>query len=291
MPHANSSLFPVLVLAGAFTALFALGEGEPAGGTKRLVVGDVPEHTVGAYRPFTIPGEIDEADGFTELRQGRSITIWCPERVAREAPEKAAAAKRFVDSPFLPIGSVSVGYVGNASGESVLKELGVRYSAHGPGDVYDLEKKQVIVLGPGTDALFRGGSQVEALKAQLKTHMLLVLPGADLSLLPFGLARKTTTLPMDASSTTTPDLPLFAGTSRDFRDFVDQARGTEVPVLDGGPSWTMATSPACIAHVKDHSHSIVVFALAPQDAPAAARPALIRVWCTILANLNIESGT
>lgn len=281
-----SSLF----LAVSLAAALAFGGDEAEGDGKRLVIGDVPEHTVGAYRPFTIPGEIAEADGLTELRKGRTITIWCPESVAREAPEKAAAAKRFVESPFLPIGSVSVGYVGDAAGESVLRDLGVRYTVFGAEKVYDLEKQQVVVLGPGTGALFRDANRLEALKKQIASHPVLVLPGADLSLLPVALTLKTEALPADASAATVPDLPLFAGIVYDFREFVERANGAECAVMDQAPAWMLATSPACFAHVKNRSLSIVVFTVAPRDVAEAARPALTRVWCTMLANLNIESG-
>ncbi len=280
----------VLILAAVLAALPALGDGMTEAPAKRLVIGDVPEHAVGGYRPFTIPGEIDEADGLTELRKGRTITIWCPERVASAAPEKLAAAKRFVESPVLPIGSGSVGYVGNSAGESILRDLGVRYTTCGPNNVYDLEKHQVIVLGPGTDAIVRDETRRGALKSQLASHLLLVLPGADLSLLPVGISQQTGAPLADFPATAVPDLPVFSGTSRDFRDFVALSRGTQLPVLDSAPAWTLATAPACIAHVKHRSHSIVVFAVSPQHVPETARPALTRVWCTILANLNIESG-
>ena len=56
------------------------------------------------------------------------------------------------------------------------------------------------------------------------------------------------------------------------------------------PHIVQTTSPACFAHVKNRGQSIVVFNVAPSDVPAAARDPLTRVWCTILANLNIESG-
>ncbi len=280
-----------MIFAAVLSATLALGENAPYGGAKRLVIGEPPEHTVGAYRPFTIPGEIDEADGLVECRKGRTIVVWCPERVAQEAPDKAAAAKRFVESPFLPIGSVSVGYVGDPQGEAVLKELGVQYTAFGPRNIYDFGKTQVVVLGPGTDALFRNDNQANALKSLFSSHPVLVLPGADLSLLPFDLSRKTETLSADAAALTSiPDLPLFAGTARDFRDFVACAKGTGCPVMDGGPAWMMATSPACFAHVKNRSNSVILLNVAPAEVPEVARPALTRVWCTILANLNIETG-
>ena len=51
----------------------------------------------------------------------------------------------------------------------------------------------------------------------------------------------------------------------------------------------LATSPVCFAHLKNGSQSVIVMAVAPRDVPAAARPALTRVWCTILANLNVET--
>ena len=300
-PAASIPSFFAIVLSAAL----AVGEGLPdvgiagtgspagdasAGGAKRLVIGDVPEHTVGAYRPFMIPGEIDEADGLVECRKGRTIVVWCPERVAQEAPDKAAAAKRFIDSPFLPIGSVSVGYVGDPRGEAVLKELGVRYTAFGPRNIYDFGKNQVVALGPGTDALFRDDNLANALKSLLSSHPVLVLPEADLSLLPFGLSRKTEALSGDAASATVPDLPLFAGTVRDFRDFVARAKGTVCPVMDNGPAWMLPTSPACFALVKNRGNSVILLTIAPSDVPDVARPALTRVWCTMLANLNIETG-
>jgi len=57
-----------------------------------------------------------------------------------------------------------------------------------------------------------------------------------------------------------------------------------------GPGWTQATKPACFALVKNRDHSIVVLNVAPSSVPEAARPALTRVWCTMLANINIDTG-
>lgn len=257
-------------------------------GSKRLVIGDVPPHTVGAYRPFTIPGEIKESDGMVERRKGREIVIWCPESLANSKPKKVAAAKRFVESPFLPIKSLSVGYVGGKAGEALLKELGVVYTTHAPSEAWKLAGYQMLVLGPGTAELFTQEKQKEYLRKMLASRKLLVLPGADLSLLPFGLTRASAAL--SAAAAAVPDLPLFAGIRKDFEDFNAKAKGYSCPVSDKGPGWMQTTSPACFAHVKNRGQSIVVFNVAPSDVPAEARDPLTRVWCTILANLNIESG-
>lgn len=275
-----------LVLFAAAAASMPPAQGAEG---KKLVVGDVPQHTVGAYRPFSIPGEIAVSDGFTELRKGREITVWCPERVASEQPKKLAAAKRFVESPFLPVRSVSVGYVGGQSGEAVLKGLGVEYEAFGPANIWNISGKQVAVIGPGTAETFVG-KQAETLKKLLKERTLVVLPGADLSLLPFGLTRKEISMPAEGAATV-PALPLFAGTERDFAAFAALDKGAKRTVMDRGPAWMMASSPACIAHVKAHDRSIVIFNVAPGDAPERARAALTRVWCTVFANMNIETGS
>ena len=86
-----------------------------------------------------------------------------------------------------------------------------------------------------------------------------------------------------------PDLPVFAGIRRDFGEFLRLADGHGCDVVAGGPAWMLATSPACFAHVKNGNSSIVVLAVAPGDVPEPARPALARVWCTILANLDVET--
>ena len=271
-----------VVLAAAMT-LSARGAGE-----KKLVVGDVPPHTVGAYRPFRIPGEIEVSDGFTELRKGRDITVWCPAKVAQEQPKKLAAAQRFVDSPFLPVLSRSVGYFGGNGGEAVLKGLGVKYRTVPPNDIWKLAGNQVMVLGPGTGALV-GEKQTAVLKKQLASRLLVVLPGADLSLLPVGLSRKEEEVQADVPAIL-PALPLFAGAEKDFAEFVRLSKGAKLPVMDKGPAWMLTSSPACFAHVKSGDRSIVVVNVAPQDAPEAARPALTRVLCTVLANINVETG-
>jgi len=279
---ARIEAFALCAAVAAFASLAQGAEG------KKLVVGQVPAHTVGAYRPFSIPGEISVSDGFTELRKGREITIWCPERVAGEQPKKLAAAKRFVESPFLPVLPVSVGYVGGKPGEALLKGLGVKYEAFGPANIWNIANKQVAVLGPGTGETFVG-KQAETLKKLLKGRALVVLPGADLSLLPFGLTRKEVAMPADGAATV-PALPLFAGTEKDFASFASLDKGAKRAVMDRGPAWMMASSPACIAHVKASDRSIVIFNVAPGDVPEAAKPALTRVWCTVLANMNVETG-
>ena len=116
----------------------------------------------------------------------------------------------------------------------------------------------------------------------------LVLPGADLALLPLPVSRKDE--PLDAKDATVPDLPVFSGTAGDFREFLDRAKGTSAPVVAKGPGWTKATKPACFALVKNRDQSIVILNLAPSSVPEAARPALTRVWCTMLANMNIDTG-
>jgi hypothetical protein len=283
MTTRTATLFLFAALA-AFT--FAA---EPAEGSKRLVIGDVPPHTVGAYRPFAIPGEIEVSDGLVELRKGREITVWCPDRVAKEKPKVAAAAKRFVESPFLPVKSISVGYVGNKEGEAILKELGIAYKAYGPAEPWKLAGHQVAVLGPGTEAIFRPGPQTDSLRKQVSGMNVIVLPGADLSLLPYGLSRKAGEVA--GGEVSLPNLPLFCGTTRDFADFAAQTKGTSVDVMDAGPAWMLKSSPACFAHVRNKSASIILFNVAPSSAPASARPALTRMWCTMLANMNIETGT
>ena len=263
---------------------------------KRLVVGDMPPHTTGAFRPFTIPGEIDEADGLVELRKGRTMTVWCPERVARERPDTLAAARRFVESPFLPVGSVSVAYVGDEAGAEILESLGVRFTKHDARSLPSPERTQLIALGPGVERDLRTPEETDAFRRRLAARTVLALPGADLSLLPFGLARERATLPGDAARPEAapphppvPDLPVFASISRDFGEFLRLAGGTECDVVAGGPAWMLATNPACFAHLKNGSQSVIVMAVAPRDVPAASRAALTRVWCTILANLNVET--
>ena len=281
MTARTATLFLFAALAASAVAA------EPAEGSKRLVIGDVPTHTVGAYRPFAIPGEIEVSDGLVELRKGREITVWCPERVAKEKPKVAAAAKRFVETPFLPVKSMSVGYVGNKEGEAILKELGIAYTAYGPAEPWKLAGHQVAVLGPGTEGMFRPGPPADSLRKQVSGMNLIVLPGADLSLLPYGLSRKTAEVA--AGEVSVPGLPLFCGTERDFADFAAQSKGARVDVMDAGPAWMLKSNPACFAYVRNKSLSVVIFNVAPSAAPASARPALTRMWCTMLANMNIET--
>lgn len=278
--------FGILALA-SLAALSVLGAFED--GEKRFVVGEPPAHTKGAYRPFVIPGEISEADGMVEFRKGRGITVWCPERVAREEPRKAAAAKRFIDSPFLPVGTLRVGYVGGPAGEAILKDLGVSYEAYGPRDVWKLEGAQVAVFGPGTEKPYAETKMEDALRKKLMSKTLVVLPGADLSKLPFAISRASAKAPA-AAEAKVPDLPLFSGTAADYREFVSRMAGAELPVVEKGPAWTIAASPACFAFVKRGGQSVCIFNVAPADVPAAARPALTRVWCTMLANLNVGTS-
>ena len=254
---------------------------------KRLVVGDPPPHVTGAFRPFVIPGEIEESDGFTELRHGRGMTVWCPERAARETPEKVAAAQRFIDSPFLPVGSVSVAYVGDAGGARILESLGVQFSTHDARSLPAPAQTQLIVLGPGAERSLRTPEEGKAFRERLSSRTVIVLPGADLSLLPLGLSRKRATL--QATGATVPDLPVFAGTRRDFEEFLRLADGTACDIVADGPAWMLAASPACLAHVKNGGVSIVMLTVSPDDVPEPARAALTRVWCTILANLNVET--
>ena len=257
-------------------------------GEKRFIVGDVPEHTTGAYRPFTIPGEIAADDGMVEFRKGRGIAVWCPEKVAKESPRKAEAAKRFVASPFLPVKPLTVGYVGNAAGESLLRDLGVKFASYGVNNIWQIDINQVLVLGPGTGETFKTDAQKDTLRKRLSGRTVVVLPGADLSLLPLPVDRKDE--PLDVKDATVPNLPVFAGTAGNFREFLDCAKGTSAPVVTKAPGWTLATKPACFALVKNRDHSIVVLNVAPSSVPEAARPALTRVWCTMLANINIDTG-
>ena len=274
----------------AFLAMAVLSaEAAFVDGEKRFIVGDVPEHTTGAYRPFTIPGEISADDGLVEFRKGRGIAVWCPEKVLKESPRKAEAAKRFVDSPFLPVKPVSVGYVGNAAGEAMLRDLGVTFASYGANNIWQVDINQVLVLGPGTGESFKTDAQRDAIRKRFANRSVIVLPGADLSLLPLAVSR--TDEPLDAKDATVPALPLFMGTAGDFREFLEKAKGTSAPVVANGPGWTLATKPACFALVKNRDHSIVILNLAPSSVPEAARPALTRVWCTMLANMNIDTGS
>ena len=269
--------------AGAVMLISAAYGGEG----KRLVIGDPPPHMTGAFRPFSIPGEIDAADGFVELRQGRTITVWCPEDVAQKSSDKVAAARRFVESPFLPIGSVSVAYVGDAGGAQTLEALGVRFTAHSANSLPASAQTQVIVLGPGAERGLRTPEEGKAFREKLVSRTVIALPGTDLSLLPFGLARERATLRV--TDMAVPDLPVFAGIKRDFEQFLRLADGTACDVVAGGPAWMLAARPACIAHVKNGNMSAIVLTVAPGDIPEPARAALTRVWCTILANLNVET--
>lgn len=272
-------------------ALAAGARGAFEDGEKRLLHGEPPPHTVGMFRPFVLPGEISADDGFVEFRKGHGIAVWCPERLVRESSPKVAAARRFMETPFVPIGPVSVAYVGDETGEAVLSDLGVPHWTCRPENVWELSLRQVVVLGPGTAERFRSDAQVKALKDRIAARTLVVLPGADLALLPFGIAREMAELPPDGAGVRVPNLPLFMGIERDFRSFLDHAKGVKCPVVADGPAWMVATSPACIAHVKNRDVSIILLNIAPTSVPAAARPALTRVWCTILANINVESGT
>ncbi len=285
VPTESVRIILAVAIAVALSAV-ASGEGA-ANGTKRLVIGDPPPHETGAFRPFTIPGEIDESDGFIELRQSRSMTVWCPEGVAREKPDKVAAARRFIDSPFLPVGSVSVAYVGDAGGARALESLGVRFSTHGARSLPDPARTQVLVLGPGVERDLNTPAEEKTFRDWLASRTVVVLPGADLSFLPFGLSRERTTL--RATDAAVPDLPVFAGLKRDFLEFLRLANGTVCDVVAGGPAWMLAASPACLAHVKNGNMSAIVLTVAPDDVPEAARAALSRIWCTILANLNVET--
>ena len=274
------------VLAAAAVALASVS----AADVKRLVVGEPPPHETGAYRPFVIPGEIAEADGLVELRKGRSLTVWCPKKVADDFPLKLESARRFVESPFLPVGPVSASYVGNAAGENLLRSLGVPCMScdlASPRALGELQT-QIVVLGAGTAERLKTPAQVAALKKALSARPLVVLPGADLSLLPFGMSWKRVAVVDDAAKdATVPDLPVFAGIRRDFQDFLNLAAGQECDIVSGGPAWRLATSPACFVHVKNRNHSIIILAVGPETVPAVARSAITRILCSILANLNV----
>ena len=254
---------------------------------KRFVIGEPPQHTTGAFRPFAIPGEIDATDGFVELRQGRAITVWCPEDVARERPDKVAAARRFVDSPFLPVGSVSVAYIGDSGGAHALESLGVRFTKHDARWLPSPAQTQIVVIGPGAGRGLQTPEEVKAFREWLSSRTVLMLPGADLSLLPFGLSLGRA--PLRAEEALVPDLPVFAGIQRDFREFLRLCAGRECDVVEGGPAWLLAARPACLAHLKTGNMSAIIMTVAPGDVPEPARSALTRVWCTILANLNVET--
>ena len=277
-----------LVVTSFLVALSAVASGEEtANGAKRLVVGDPPPHTTGAFRPFVIPGEIEESDGFVELRQGRGMTVWCPGRAAQENPEKVAAARRFVDSLFLPVGSVSVAYFGETGGARVLESLGVQFKRHDARWLPSSAQTQLVVIGPGAGKSLKTPEEEKSFHEWLSSRTVLMLPGADLSILPFGLSTSRATL--KAADATVPDLPVFAGIGRDFGEFLRLADGAPCDVVAGGPAWMLAASPACLAHVKNRGVSIVILTVAPGDVPEPARAALSRIWCTILANLNVET--
>lgn len=274
--------------AAIAVALFAVASGEgAANGAKRLVIGDPPPHKTGAFRPFAIPGKIDVADGFIELRQGRSMTVWCPESVEREKPDKVAAARRFIDSPFLPVGSVSVAYFGDAGGAQALESLGVRFTKHDARRLPPSAQTQLVVVGPGAEHGPQTPEQKRSFQEWLSSRTVVVLPGADLSLLPFGLSSGRA--PLRAEEASVPDLPVFAGIQRDFEEFLRLCAGRETDVVEGGPAWLLSARPACFAHLKTGSMSAIVLTVAPGDVPEPARAALSRIWCTILANLNVET--
>lgn len=253
-------------------------------GEKILVEGPVPAHVKGAYRPYLLPGVITEADGVTEYRLGHGLKVWFPPTLA---PAKLAELKRVMALPMKPIGSCTVGYIGDGKGREILDSLGVDYHAYGAKDWKGLGLNQVLVLGPGVKKLFGDDAKaLEGLRGQIVSRAyLIVLPGAELDLLPYGLGRvKTAAEPKGA---VLPDLPVFLGTRKDYADFLAAAAGTEFPAMTGGPAWIAPSSPAYFTHLKHLGRTVLILNVAPGDVAAAARDPLTRLWCTMLANINV----
>lgn len=272
-------LFAALVALSAFPA-FEDGE-------KLIFRGEVPAYETGAFRPFTLPGRIDESDGMVEYRRGHGLAVWCPEDAE---PGKVAALEKFMAAPFRPIGSCSVAYVGGPDGERVLRDLGVEFVAFGAANLHGAHLRQVVVLGPGVEKIVAEGKNRGIFDRLVSKRLTVVLPGTDLSVLPYGLGRKGASVPEDAAAATLPALPAFLGCTRHFRDLLAASKGRAYPAVVGGPAWTARSTPAYFAHVKHGSSSILVLNVAPGDVPAAARAPLSRLWCTLFANVNVASG-
>ena len=250
----------------------------------------VPEWTTGAYRPFVMPGGPVEADGIVELRQGHALTLYVPKALrarARTDGEVAARLRlfdRFLATPFVPVGSVRVGYAGGRKGAALLTRLGVAFSEVKPQNVWNVAMRQVLIVGPDVAEAFRTPRELEGLRKHLSAlEAVVMLPGADLTLLPFPV-RVETAKPV--ARVEVPDLPLFLGIRRELAAVNDRAKA--LPTLAGGLAWTVATTPAVCSLTMKGTLPIVVLTVGPGDVPGAERE-LSRLWCMLLANLNVET--
>lgn len=258
---------------------------------KREVACDAaPEWTTGAYRPFVMPGGPVESDGIVELRQGHTLTLYVPKALrARARTDEGAAARlrlfdRFLATPFVPVGSVRVGYAGGKRGAALLKRLGVAFSEVRPQNVWNVATRQVLVMGPDVAESFRTPRELEGLRHHLSAlEAVVVMPGADLTLLPFPVRVETA---KPAARVVVPDMPLFLGIRQELAAV--NARAKDLPVLSGGPAWTVATTPAVCSLTMKGTLPIVVLTVGPGDVPGAERE-LTRLWCMLLANLNVET--
>lgn len=258
---------------------------------KREVACDAaPEWTTGAYRPFVMPGGPVESDGIVELRQGHTLTLYVPKALrARARTDEGAAARlrlfdRFLATPFVPVGSVRVGYAGGKRGAALLKRLGVAFSEVRPQNVWNVATRQVLVMGPDVAESFRTPRELEGLRHHLSAlEAVVVMPGADLTLLPFPVRVETA---KPAARVVVPDMPLFLGIRQELAAV--NARAKDLPVLAGGPAWTVATTPAVCSLTMKGTLPIVVLTVGPGDVPGAERE-LTRLWCMLLANLNVET--
>ena len=258
---------------------------------KREVACDAaPEWTTGAYRPFVMPGGPVESDGIVELRQGHTLTLYVPKALrARARTDEWAAARlrlfdRFLATPFVPVGSVRVGYAGGKRGAALLKRLGVAFSEIRPQNVWNVATRQVLVMGPDVAESFRTPRELEGLRHHLSAlEAVVVMPGADLTLLPFPVRVETA---KPAARVEVPDMPLFLGIRQELAAV--NARAKDLPVLSGGPAWTVATTPAVCSLTMKGTLPIVVLTVGPGDVPGAERE-LTRLWCMLLANLNVET--
>ena len=276
----KKSMFALAAFA-AFAAVAAFEDGE-----KLIFRGAVPPHETGTFRPFTLPGRIAEADGMVEYRRGHGLAVWCPEDADAG---KVAALETFMAAPFRPIGPCRVGYVGGPEGERTLKELGVDCVTFGAANFHGVRSRQVVILGPGAEKIVAAGKNRAIFDKLVPDRLTVVLPGTDLSLLPYGLRRTDESVPADVSAATLPDLPAFLGCGRHFRDFLAASKGRTYPAVAGGPAWAARAAPAYAVHVKHGSNSILILTVSPDAVPAAARAPLARLWCTMFANLNVAS--
>lgn len=268
----------VLSLFGSFAACAAFEDGE-----KLLIEGEVPPHTVGAYRPFLLPGVITEADGVTEYRLGHGLKVWYPPTLPAA---KVAELKRFMALPMKPIDSCHVAYIGDEKGKAILDSLGVSYHRYDNRNYWLVGNCEVVAVGGGINKILPQPKQVQALVKSVLSRYAIVLPGCDLDLVPkYGITRQPAAA--DAAKASLPNLPVFLGAKRDFVDFLAKSAGVKYPALTGGPVWISSSVPAYFTHLKYRDNSILFMNVAPGDAPAEARDALTRFWCTVFANLNV----